>query len=283
MSVNARGLIVLGTSLAVLAVTSALVFWPSHPHAPQPATPPSAPSKAIPLSSKEHAAACDNLAEHYRSVWLSSTACDMDADCIAEPRGGVYTALDGCARFGNPHVSHAAADALAAQWLKDACAWAMMAYVDCGAVRVQCLAKRCVELPPEPVPKDWQRMSLPGVVSVFAPADFIETDERGIDSDVRVFSGRHRTLELSVDPYGPAARDAGALVVIDGHRARVESSQGARYTAHVTFEEGWDTPLQKHAELSLRMTCSDEPACADAQTIIHSMRFMTKSFDTPMH
>ncbi len=160
MTVNARGVVVLSLALGGLALTSALVFWPSHPPKPvmteAPARDAQQQSAPVPSakSAKEHTAVCDEIARRYHDVWWSdATGCAADTDCNADPRGGVYTALDGCARFGNGSLPHDAADTIAAQWLKESCAWSNVTVVDCTPARAQCRyvegGERCVERAPE--------------------------------------------------------------------------------------------------------------------------------------
>jgi hypothetical protein len=323
MSVNARGVVVLTSSLAGLALTSALVFWPSHPHAPPPVI-----DAGVTVSvdqdagassadaggdeqreAEDHVAVCDDLAKRYRLAWWSdSTGCAEDSDCVAEPRGGVHIALDGCARFGNRSLGHGDADDLAAQWRTEACAWppelaadagrrtvhaSARQAPDCAAARAQCREQRCVEVPPSPVPKTWQRLSLPGIVSVFAPPDCRETPIRSINATVRVFDGEHRMLRFVADVRGstpellasaPDASDAGVTTRerLDGHWARVTHVVNAaplhpRGVWRVAFEEHWELPAQGLSNVALQVTCDDDDACTDVPTIVHTIRFMASA------
>jgi hypothetical protein len=241
MAVNARGVVLLFVSLSAFAITSAVVFWPKSNRLQAHTVPVQSNSGRPPApSSKEQRQRCDALETRYHTLWEGSTGCDADTDCVAEPRGGIYTALDGCARFGNRTTPHATADATAAEWLRDACSWAGVAYVDCGEARAQCRERHCVERPPEPLPPDWKRVSLPTVVSVFAPPDFVDSGERGDDSYVRFFKGNHRSLELHVDPYA-SVPDAGTRIVVDGHFARYDyrEFEKGRYEGSVMLEETW--------------------------------------------
>jgi len=291
MSVNARGVILLGTALSVLGVTSAIVFWPSGD---RPSTAPSASSSSHALGFREHRAFCEDLAKRYQSTWDTAATCTTDADCATEPRGGIYTALDGCARFYNNSLSHKAADVVAAEWLKQACSWAQLTYVDCGQARAQCRGGQCTELPPEPLPKDWQRLSLPAVMSVFAPPDFVATDARGIDSYFRSFDGRHRSIAFDVDSNGMwgertklvimSERDAGTRTLLDSHFARIErdGTRAPHLRTRVVFEEPWQQPFLGASSVTVEVSCDDAIACKDVQAIISSMHFMAASFDAAL-
>jgi hypothetical protein len=272
MSVNARGWVVLTSSLVVLGLTSAVLFWPSHNKSSP------APLPTATVSSSTPRAVCNDLATRYESAWESPSRCSSDDECVAEPRGGIYTVLDGCARFYNRGVSHKEADLVAAEWLRSTCASAQTVYVDCGPARAQCLAGHCAELPPPPIPKDWGRLSLLAVVSVFAPSDLLETDARGIDSFARTFVGKNRRLTLTVDAY-LSRSDAGAPTVLDGHAAHVvKTALGTREQTRITFDEPWVLWLPGSATVMIEIGCDDRVACADVPAIVRSVHFMTKSF-----
>jgi hypothetical protein len=283
MSVNARGVVVLSLALGGFALTSALVFWPSHPPAPAVTE---VPPVVVPVLAeagpkREHAAVCDEIAKRYHDIWWSdATGCAADSDCTADPRGGLYTALDGCARFGNGSLPHGNADTIATQWAEEACAWPNVKYVDCAPLRAQCRwvsgGERCVERPPDSLPRDWQRLSLPAVVSVFAPPDFVEKEESEWSTHVRVFAGDHRTLVLALGPISSRIQATdGEREAIDGHFARVEHL-GADFKWRVTFEEHWPRPIDGASEVTFTMSCSDDAVCEPWQAVLRSTRFMTQ-------
>jgi hypothetical protein len=276
MSVNARGVVVLSLALGGLALTSALVFWPSRPHVPAVVPVVTASEASTPTpATNEHAVVCDEIAKRYHDVWWSdATGCAEDADCTADTRAGIYSALDGCVRVGNHSLPHDAADTIAAQWVKEGCAWT--ASIDCSVTRAQCRwvsgGERCVERPPESVPREWQRLSLPAVMSVFAPPDFVEKEESEWGRHVRLFSGDHHTLTIALSPVSEAHARAGDRTSIDGHFAHVEHT-GA--TWRVTFEEPWEKP-DGPSELSLTMSCADVAACEPWQAVLHSIHLLTE-------
>jgi hypothetical protein len=175
-----------------------------------------------------------------------------------------------------------------AQWLAAACANTGDVTADCGGVRAQCVAGRCVERPPEPLPRDWKRLSLPATLSVFAPADFLELGVHEEDSLVRVFQGERRSIELSLDPYASPTVDEALrphLEVLDGERAQVYfADRGAdagahRYEAAAVFERHWSEFFLSGGYLSMRLWCADARACADRDAIFRSARVLIQPID----
>lgn len=139
------------------------VFELRRIRAPLPAPP--APAR---IASREE---CTNLAAKYQSLLADLGSCSTDDDCIAEPRGAEAWALDGCGRYRRRDASTRQLDALERTWMQSACP---EGYVStCRPVRAQCRMGRCGERAPEPLPRDWRRVTSTGnYFSMFVPPDF---------------------------------------------------------------------------------------------------------------
>jgi len=267
MDPTTRGRVILAIAASGLAASVWLV-WPARHPAARVTVDGGAHVDAsrIAANSKEHTARCRELEKSYRDAWESSAACTTDSDCVAETRGGPLTALDGCARFSNKLATHERADALAKQWLAEACAWALVANTDCGAPLVQCKDARCTEKPPPPLSSDWKRATLSGVVTLFMPADFTAVDTAAVDTYVRAFQGTKRSLTLELDPYADSG-DAGRVQIIDGHAATVDATR-------VTFHERWTFGNVPDGHIVVRLECDTPAGCSDAAAIFGSIRVL---------
>lgn len=290
MAINVRGAALLALTTAGFAASVALV-WPRHAHAPTAsrAGPGDAGQDAagVAVGSKAHRALCLRLAEKYALLMEDAAiGCKQDDDCVAEERGGVYVALDGCARFRSKATPTGGPDSISAQWLAGACAWAPGTNVDCGGARAQCVAGRCVERPPDPLPRDWKRLSLPGTLSVFAPPDFTAEEAHGEDSQLRVYDGERRRLEMQLDPHsGPFDSVDPAyharLDVVDGERAWVYlldhgDAGDRRYEGGMLFVRHFSEFFLGGGYLTMRMYCTDARACADRAAIFGSARVLAE-------
>ncbi len=305
MAVNRTGVILLLTSTTGFAASLWLI-WPSRHEArhgapaPRPSAPTAVKSAAsgaandakIQPSSKEHGALCDDLAARDRAkVETASMSCARDEDCVAEERGGIYLTLDGCGRFTKRGASLKDADQIAQSWLADACSWAPDVTASCGAVYAQCKNMHCVERAPDPLPRDWKRLSLRATASVFAPTDFVETDVRGDDSLVRVFEGKDRSIELSLDPYADGTVDPSLhpkSELVDGELAQVYSVDHhepgpRRFERGVVFQRHFTGFFLGGGYLSLRLYCATDKACADKESdaILRSLRVLLESVEIP--
>lgn len=208
MSPNARGWIIAGgLSLAF----AALVLWSARGRTPAPAPPPgSGPTPSAPPIAPEAAplaAACDRLAAEYKQVWANLAYCQTDADCAVEERGKHWSGLDGCARIGSRTAPKGAADQIAEEWLGAGCAHE--ADLCPRAPRAQCRARRCVELPPPPIPADWSRVHVADLYSLFVPGDLAPAKVQAEDTIATALEGGGRSLFVSWGThYAPDDPDA---------------------------------------------------------------------------
>jgi hypothetical protein len=138
---------------------------------------------------------CDELAAEYKRVWSSLAYCQTDTDCAVEERGKFWSGLDGCVRVGSRMAPKGAADQIGEEWLATGCAHEVDA---CGkTARAQCRQHRCVELPPPPIPPDWNRVHVPDIFTLFVPGDLEPRREHAEDTIVSSLEGGGRALFVS--------------------------------------------------------------------------------------
>ena len=194
MSPNVRGYTIAGALALGFAL---LVLWsvrarptPQASAAPSASgLPPLAPDAATLL------AVCDELGAEYKRTWANLSFCQSDADCAVEERGKYWSGLDGCVRTASRAAPKGAADQIAEEWLAQGCAHEVDA---CPAkTAAQCRDRRCVELPPAPIPRDWNRVRVPDIFTLFVPGDLAPKRTEGEDTIVRALEGGGRELFVS--------------------------------------------------------------------------------------
>jgi len=229
---------------------------------------------------------CETVRARYVAELTRHRACTRDEECIAEQRGGVRSALDGCARFRRADAPLGdVVDPLEKAWLDRGCA---QRFMTCSVPRrAQCAAGKCAELPPPPVPREWRRMehvSWTGPsFSFFVPPDLVREKVIGEDSEVGAFTGPRYELEYDYGDYSntllpdPGGGDKGLhdeAVTIDGLRANLRTLrlESGAILSGVYFEE---TPAAKPTKprLVLYARCKTAKDCEDAFTIARSLEF----------
>ena len=273
----------LGAPLVVAAVVlSHNAFRATAPPAPSAARTRVGPDKAR----------CVELAQRYAETWDRENRCSPEIECAAEKRGGAFYGLDGCARFGPRGVRTGEADAVAETWMKAGCA---QDYEVCsGEPRAQCRAGRCIELPPPPVPIDWVRTEVPGVLSFFRPSSLVPRTVHPEDSIARVFEGERLYLTLDYGAYSWAPdKDAGdpydrvleeTEEIIAGQRARLlwdehrnvnRPDMSLSISRILHFAELPQNPrfllMADRPRLTLIAECQRREDCKDADVIFRSL------------
>jgi hypothetical protein len=161
------------------------------------------------------AARCASLQSRYEQARSGSDRCERDDECALEPRGKLYTGLDGCSRWSRRGFDGAAADAVAEAWLGAGCAASFNVCPAPGGAAM-CRGGVCREKPPPPIPEDWARVDVQEAFTLFLPPDLVETSItrscgngpavrmfHGPDLDVRVEYG----YELGALPLEDAGQD----------------------------------------------------------------------------
>ncbi len=146
-------------------------------------------------------ARCEALAQSYSLGLLGSDHCERDDECVVEPRGRLYTGLDGCRRLTSRRFDLKATDRLAAEWLQVGCA---RSFDLCPEAPTQaiCRGGQCRERPPPPIAEDWVRVDVEQALTVFLPPEVGEAPYQrdcGNGPAVRTFRGAG--LEVRIE-YG---------------------------------------------------------------------------------
>lgn len=185
-------------SVAIATCVLAYVFQRAHTRAGVVAVDASAPS----ASALAAPADCDALVVRYRAALDTLQTCAGDDECVADERGKVWSALDGCARFRRRDADLARSlEPLESAWLARGCSRSI--YMTCAPERAQCRAGRCAELPREPIPRDWRRITHRGKFSFFVPADAAQDkDVRGEDTEVGEWKTPRTTINFDYGQYG---------------------------------------------------------------------------------
>jgi hypothetical protein len=240
---------------------------------------------------------CTEVAKRYHEAWEARNRCATDADCVATPRGELFTGLDRCARVGPRAPDTAAADEAGAVWLAAGCA---STYEICDHVpEAQCLDGVCAEVPPASFPRSWRRIGVgrgsytakgtlygedPSEPSfdVFVPPGLVHEpmgDPEGGISDM--WRGEHFILLVSYDFWAPdAGRPADALsseaMTLGGHAATLfvtpyrGRDQKLSWTAvQLVFARGGTWP----GELAIRALCKSAPPCPEGELVLRSIVF----------
>ncbi|MEZ4293726.1 MAG: hypothetical protein R3B70_02030 [Polyangiaceae bacterium] len=224
--------------------------------------------------SLDDAAACSAITSEYSQILATAQACDTDADCVGEVRGGTLYGLEGCYRFRRKGAAPERLSHLEQRWIDAGCAHG---YEICsGHPLTLCAEHRCVERPPQPVPPTWRRAEEPGEVAFYHPPGMERTTGSLDDTRLALYRGQGIELALELVPSDDTPLDdaPGELIDIGGVPAKRQKK--AREIS-ILFERaapctapGCD-PARDH-RLSIRARCETEAACSDALIAIESAR-----------
>ena len=272
-----------------LAFCAALGVGVVRLRARTPAPPPSEPVVAAPAPSVLSEASCQELGTRYLRLADTLRACTQDDECVAEPRGPQFAALDGCPRYRRRDASTAELEPLEQRWLQSACVSSFV--TTCEARPVQCLAGRCVERPPEPIPRDWKRHDAQNVFTFFAPPALEDQKMMGTDSLANDLAGPPgllsyeygpytRTLEGKDTPAGYGKTTRAEVMLLAGQKARFVSYRGPKNEALVGVyfptvpKPSWPRPGTGEGESSLRLSLTCKGDCeATFLMVAHSLEF----------
>lgn len=253
--------------------------------------PPTTEPIPAPAPSTLSEAGCGLLRKRYVELADTLRACAADADCIAEPRGPQFAALDGCTRYRRRDSSTRELDPIEQKWMHGACVSSVV--TNCTERAAQCLGGRCVERPPEPIPRDWKRIDAADVFTFFAPPDLVDQQVRGMDSMVGMFEGPLGVLEYDYGAYSDTLegngvpgrypntprKTRGDSVLLAGQKARLVTYRGPKevrvgvYFPHVpTANTPWRAPGEGENRLQMSLVCKID--CEKTFLLVaHSLEF----------
>lgn len=226
---------------------------------------------------------CDVLLARYRAALANVQTCTQDDECVADERGKVWSALDGCTRFRRRDADLARTlDPLEAAWRAQACS--QSDYMTCAPARAQCSAGRCGELPRDPIPRDWRRVTHRGKFSFFVPADAEENKGiHGEDSEVGEWKTPRSTIDFDYGQYGTNIEGSAAEgdVVLTREPITVGDSNGmftltrtheGVFLAGVHFRELENSISRYERVLTLWAECKKRTDCeTEGRTIVRSL------------
>lgn len=228
---------------------------------------------------------CANLAKQYASAWEARNRCERDDDCVASPRGELFTALDGCARFGPRKGDLKFADALAAQWLSAGCA---DAYEICDEkAEAVCRAGRCNERPPPPLPASWNRIDVERDFHFFLPPELKEIPIQAEEGHIYVWRGERMGVSLDYSGWGsqldepevppPLRVVSREKITVSGEPAVLRVIEGMPVKTLRGPIEPWTSvglhiPHVRHSNLTLSVRCKGSPPCPDGDLVVHSLK-----------
>lgn len=227
---------------------------------------------------------CASLVKQYASAWEALNRCERDEDCAASPRGELFTALDGCARFGPRRGDPKFADALAARWLSAGCA---DAYEICDEkAESVCRAGRCAQRPPAPLPASWNRIDVERDFYFFLPPDLKEVPIQAEEGHIYVWRGERMGVSLDYSGWGsqldepipePLRMVSREKITISGEPAVLRVIEGMPVKTLRGPVEPWTSvglhiPHVRNSNLTLSVRCKEKPPCADAELVVRSLR-----------
>lgn len=294
MSPRARGYVLATLATGTFALVVVLTTWRTKPPTP------TLSSRSLDAGRRTlpflDAGACVGLAKQYAQVIDALGTCTVDTDCLVEDRGGFYATLDGCYRIVGRTAPKGAADQLAEAWLAGGCVHQLPACEK--RPTATCRQGHCAERPPAPVPDDWHRERVPGVLTMFLPPDMHRVEAQGEDSFVLAYQGTDRRLGIELGWYAPdPSPDAhfesapfdkvlsptelvvsGRTTTLFRYEVKGAKTSWAAEARVPHVPDPWFVMFAGASDSSLffGLSCETKPACDAAPTILGSLEVLSE-------
>lgn len=277
---NARMPVVVLASVIVVAGGVAVALKKSK--AADPPNPPEAAVLALSVSSTSSAKPllasekqCEGFRDAYQRELAKVQSCTTDDECEAGKSVPQHAGLDGCARFTRRGANTLQVQAAAMQWEIFGCSHTFMT---CRQPLAKCEENRCVELPPSPLPRRWQRYTYRNYFSFFGPPNAQKQEVMGEDSEVGEWTTPKYSIEFDYG-YGvdlSAHREDGDVAVT--HEPFTSGAFKGEFFATRKMSYGLSGVTlrevnmdKERSSLTLFIRCSNWKDCADGKLISQSL------------